>query len=215
MDVVQSVKSMTSAPGGTFGATTQEVSAGVAAVDDFGPVDPHFAALNARSVAGEVISPGVGLVRTCDVFGEDRSCEGGSISGCAGVVSLGSEGVGSARLCDVESAELAKEYSRGILKTGGDDFAGLPASTRPLRFFGWGFADAVLLSFGGLPRFFGTASATVVSVGAEIELFFGLPLFLGALSTVTGFADLAFWGGVGATPFSPWSVTPALDFCFL
>ena len=113
---------MTSAPGGTFGATTQEASAGVAVVDASGPADPHFPALKARSVAGEVVSPATGLVRTWGVLaGDEGSCEGGSTTGRVGAVSPGPEGARSPRLCDVESAELAKENSRGSLKTGGGD----------------------------------------------------------------------------------------------
>ena len=77
---------MTSAPGGTFEAEAQGASAGVDVVDAFGPVDPHAAALNARSVAGDVLSPGTALVRTRGVFGEERSCEGGLTAGCVGAV---------------------------------------------------------------------------------------------------------------------------------
>lgn len=183
-------------------------------VDAFGPVKPHFEALNARSVAGDVVSPGTGLLGTCGVVGKGESCEGGLIAGCVDSVSLGAEIGGSSWFC-VESAELAKENSRGSLKTGGDDFAGLSALARALRFLGWGFADAVLPSFGGLPRFFGTASAMAASVEAEVEVFFGLPRFLVALSTATVFAESISWGDVGAISVSLRSVTTALEFCFL
>ena len=113
---------MTSAPGGSFDAATQEASAGVDLVDAFGPADPQFAALKARSVAGEVVSPATGLVRTWGVLaGDERSCEGGSATGCVGAVSPGPAGERSPRIGRVESAELAKENSRGSLKTGGGD----------------------------------------------------------------------------------------------
>ena len=78
---------MTSAPGGSFEAMVQGASAKFAVVGNAGPVEPHFAALNARSVAGEVASPGTGLVRSCGVFGEERGCEGGSTIGYVGAVS--------------------------------------------------------------------------------------------------------------------------------
>ena len=180
---------MTSASGGSFEAMVQGASAESAIVGNFEPVEPHFAALNARSVAGEVASPGTGLARTCGVFGEERSCEGGSTLGCVGAVGPCSEGLGSPRLCVPKSIELAKENSRGYLKTGVDDFTGLSASAGPLRFFDWVFVDAVLASFGGLPRFFGATSAMAASTEAAVEVFFGLPHFLGALSTATGLAD--------------------------
>lgn len=128
---------MTNTPGGTFGATMQEASSAVVTeFDAFGPFDPHTAALKARNVAGEVASPGTGLFRTCGVFGEERSCECGSITGCENAVSPGSEGIKSPRLCEFEPTELSKENSRGSLKMGGDDFARLSASAWPLRFFG-------------------------------------------------------------------------------
>jgi hypothetical protein len=168
----------------------QEASAGASVVDAL-EVKPHAAALNARSVAGEGASPSKGLVRTCGVFGEESGCEGGLITGCVYAVSPCSDGLESPRLCDVEIAELAKENSRGSLKTGSDDFTGFSASAGPLRFFDWGFADAVLTSFGGLPRFFGAVSAVTASIDAGVAVFFGLPRFLGALSTATGFPDSA------------------------
>ena len=60
----------------------------------------------------------------------------------------------------------------------------------------------MLLSFGGLPRFFGTVSVIAASVDAEVGIFFGLPRFLVTLSAVTLFAKSAARGGVGATPLS-------------
>ena len=180
---------MTSAPGGTFEAMVQEAPPG-ASVDTL-EVNPHAAALNARSVAGEGASPSTGLVRTCGVLGEESGCEGGLITGCVCAVSPCSDGLRSPRVCDVEFAELAKENSGGSLKTGGDDFTGLSASVGPLRFFGLDIADAVLTSFGGLPRFFGAVSAVTASIDAGVTVFFGLPRFLGALSTATAFPDSA------------------------
>ena len=166
----------------------QEASARASVADVLEPVSPHAAALNARSVAGDSASPGMGSLRTCGVFGEDSGCESGLATLSVGAVSPCSEGLGSPILCDILSAELAKENSRGSLKTGGDDFTAFSASAGPLRFFDWGFADAVLPSFGGLPRFFGAVSALTASVDAGFAVFFGLPRFLGALSTATGFA---------------------------
>ena len=179
---------MTSALGGTFEAVVQEASAEASVVDTL-EVKPHAAALNARSVAGEGASPGTGLVRTCGAFGEERGCEGGLTTGCVGAGSPCSDGFGSPRLCDMESAELAKENSRGSLKTGGDDFTGFSASAGRLRFFDCGIADAVLLSFGGLPRFFGAVAAVTASVDSGVVVFLGLPGFLGTLSAATGFAS--------------------------
>ena len=182
---------MASAPGGTLEATVQEASARASVVDVLELVNPHAAALNARSVAGDSASPGMGSLRTCGVFGEDSGCESGLATLSVGAVSPCSEGLGSPILCDILSAELAKENSRGSLKTGGDDFTAFSASAGPLRFFDWGFADAVLPSFGGLPRFFGAVSAVTASVDAGVAVFFGLPRFLGALSTATGSAGSA------------------------
>ena len=179
---------MTCAPSGTFGATVQGALAGGSVVNALAPAGPHAAAFSARSVAGEAASPGTGLVRSCGVFGEESGCEGVLSTGCVVAVSLFSEGLGSPRLRDIESVELAKENSRGSLKTGGGDFTGLLASAGPLRFFDRGFPDAVLPSFGSLTRLFGAVSAMVASVEAEIEFFFGLPRFWGALSTATGSA---------------------------
>ena len=60
----------------------------------------------------------------------------------------------------------------------------------------------MLLSFGSLPRFFGTVSVTAASIDAEVGVFFGLPRFLVTLSEVTLFAESAARGGVGATLLS-------------
>ena len=69
---LQSVKSMTTALGGIFEATAWRAPPGVAGVDTFGPVDPHAAALRARSVAGDVVPPGISLVKACGVLGGQR-----------------------------------------------------------------------------------------------------------------------------------------------
>jgi len=50
-------------------ATARGASFGDTGVDTLGSVGPHRAALNARSVAGDVVSPGIGLVNVCGVLG--------------------------------------------------------------------------------------------------------------------------------------------------
>jgi hypothetical protein len=184
MPALQSVRSMTTALGGIFVATAREASFEVAGIEASGPLGPHHAALNARSVAGDVVSPGIGLVQACGVLGEKSDCEGDPAATGVRAVNLCSEASGSPWLC-VEFAELVKENSRGSLKTAGGNLTWLSASGCSLRFLAWGFVDAKLPSFGGLPRFLGVVSVMVVSVEAEMEDFWGLPRFFIALSTAT------------------------------
>jgi hypothetical protein len=95
MLTLQSVKSMTTVLGGTFVATARRISSGVAGIDSLGSVAPHAAARNARSVAGEVFSPGTGFVKGCGVRGEQRDCEKVSATACVRPVALFSETAGS------------------------------------------------------------------------------------------------------------------------
>jgi hypothetical protein len=168
----QSVKSMTTAPGGAFEGTAQGSS--IEAADLFGLVKSYAAARSARSVTGDVVAPGTGLVGICGVLGGKSVCEREFVATCAGSVCPDCE-IGSL-LC-VEFAELVKKNARGSLKTGCGGFCKLSTSELPLDFLDWDFFDE-LPPFGSLPRFLGTLFALAASDEAVVDLFFGLSRFL-------------------------------------
>jgi hypothetical protein len=179
---------MYTAPDGIAGATARRLPLELVGVTAFEPVKSHVAALSARSAAGDAASPALGVAWACGVPGGRDDCESKSIARRIGPAcwfnssELCTGCVESPGLC-VEFAELVKENAGGSLKTGAGGFTWSLTSCQPLGFFGGCFADGVLPSLGGLPRFLGTVSALAASGEAVVDDFLDRPRFLGAVST--------------------------------
>lgn len=174
---------MTSAPAGTLERDVGTAIAGVVGVGGLIAAKFQEAALKARSVAGEVASPGLRLACTRGVFGDTAGLSDGSVVGRTGR----SSSISTAACClgcsvCIVLAELVNENFRGSRKTAGGAVARESGSEGFLRFLDCGVADAVLPSFFGLPRFLGANSDAVASSGSVAALFFGLSRFFNALS---------------------------------
>jgi hypothetical protein len=211
---------MYTAPDGIAGATARRVPLELVGVTAAGPVKSHVAALSARSVAGDTASPVLGVAWACGVLGGRDDCESESIARRVGPAcwfnssELCTGCVESPGLC-VEVAELVKENAGGSLKTGAGGLTWSSISWRPLDFFGGCFADGVLPSFGGLPRFLGTISALAASGEVVVDDFFGLPRFLGAVSAAAVVSESSPWSISGVTSVATCSDAAVATFDFL